>query len=56
MLLDDIFDKLDEQRVTQLIRLVNEARFGQIFVTDTHPGRTEEIVKRINEESKIIRI
>ena len=56
LLLDDIFDKLDEQRVTQLIRLVNEARFGQIFVTDTHPGRTEEIVKRINEESKIIRI
>lgn len=56
LLLDDIFDKLDEQRVTQLIRLVNEDKFGQIFITDTHPERTEAIVKRINAESKIFRL
>ncbi|WP_068596897.1 DNA replication/repair protein RecF [Vaginella massiliensis] len=56
LLLDDIFDKLDEHRVTQLIRLVNEDRFGQIFITDTHPERTESIVKRINAESKIFRL
>lgn len=56
LLLDDIFDKLDEQRVTQLIRLVNEERFGQIFITDTHPERTISIVKRINAEHKIFEL
>ena len=56
LLLDDIFDKLDESRVQQLIRLVNEERFGQIFISDTHPERTESIIKRINSESKIIRL
>ncbi len=53
LLLDDIFDKLDESRVEQLIKLVNEERFGQIFITDTHPERTESVVKKINSESKI---
>lgn len=56
LLLDDIFDKLDESRVEQLIKLVNEERFGQIFITDTHPERTESIVKKINSESKIFRL
>jgi len=56
LLLDDIFDKLDDLRVAQLIELVNEQRFGQIFITDTHKERTESVVKRINEESKIFEI
>lgn len=56
LLLDDIFDKLDDNRVSQLIELVNEQNFGQIFITDTHRERTESVVKRINEESKIFEI
>ena len=56
LLLDDIFDKLDDNRVSQLIELVNEQNFGQIFITDTHTERTESVVKRINEESKIFEI
>ena len=56
LLLDDIFDKLDEHRVMQLIKLVNEERFGQIFITDTHPDRTENIIKQINAESKVFRL
>ena len=56
LLLDDIFDKLDDNRVSQLIELVNQQNFGQIFITDTHRERTESVVKRINEESKIIQI
>lgn len=56
LLLDDIFDKLDDQRVAQLIELVNREKFGQIFITDTHRERTESVVKRINEESKIFEI
>lgn len=56
LLLDDIFDKLDDTRVTQLISLVNDENFGQIFITDTNRDRTEQVVKRINEESKIFDI
>lgn len=56
VLLDDIFDKLDDTRVSQLIELVNKENFGQIFITDTHLERTENVVKRINEESKIFEI
>ncbi|MDO5615931.1 MAG: DNA replication/repair protein RecF [Cruoricaptor ignavus] len=56
LLLDDIFDKLDDQRVSQLITLINQENFGQMFITDTHKERTENIVKRINEESKIFEL
>lgn len=56
LLLDDIFDKLDESRVEQLISLVNDEHFGQIFISDTHPERTETIVTKINSESKIFRL
>ena len=56
LLLDDIFDKLDEVRVEQLINLVNEEKFGQIFISDTHPERTENVVQQINSESKIFRL
>lgn len=56
LLLDDIFDKLDDTRVSQLIELVNQEHFGQIFITDTNRERTENVVKRINEESKIFEI
>ncbi|MEC5156824.1 DNA replication/repair protein RecF [Chryseobacterium sp. MP_3.2] len=56
LLLDDIFDKLDDSRVAQLIELVNQEHFGQIFITDTSKERTENVVKRINEESKIFEL
>lgn len=56
LLLDDIFDKLDDTRVSQLIELVNQENFGQIFITDTHRERTENVVKKINEESIIFEI
>jgi len=56
LLLDDIFDKLDDTRVSQLIELVNKENFGQMFISDTHKQRTESVVKRINEESKIFEI
>jgi|TARA_B110001452_G_scaffold196629_1_gene166638 DNA replication and repair protein RecF len=39
LLLDDIFDKLDEGRVANLLSLVHTEEFGQIFITDTHPER-----------------
>lgn len=36
LLLDDLFDKLDAERVEQIIRLVSGEGFGQIFITDTN--------------------
>ncbi|MCF6213874.1 MAG: DNA replication/repair protein RecF [Flavobacteriaceae bacterium] len=56
LLLDDIFDKLDENRVLQLIRLVNEDNFGQLFISDTHAERTENIIKQINQTYKIFNL
>lgn len=56
LLLDDIFDKLDDIRVSQLIELVNQEHFGQIFITDTHKERTENVVKKITEQSKIFEL
>lgn len=53
LLLDDIFDKLDEHRVSQLIHLVNQDDFGQIFISDTHKERTEAVVKKTNQSYKL---
>ena len=56
LLLDDIFDKLDENRVAQIIGLVDDDEFGQIFITDTHQERTENIVKQSNQEYKVFEL
>lgn len=56
LLLDDVFDKLDEKRVAMLVKLVHEEDFGQIFITDTHPARTETLVKAIDPNAKIINV
>ncbi|AUC84493.1 DNA replication and repair protein RecF [Polaribacter sp. ALD11] len=56
LLLDDIFDKLDEKRVLQIINLVNNDEFGQIFITDTHSERTENIVKQSNKPYQIFKL
>lgn len=44
LLLDDIFDKLDNERVERIIRLVNSDRFGQIFITDTDRQHLTDIL------------
>jgi DNA replication and repair protein RecF len=56
LILDDIFDKLDENRVSHIITLVNNENFGQIFVSDTHAERTEEVVKKIHQTYKIFKL
>ncbi|MBT8285860.1 MAG: DNA replication/repair protein RecF [Flavobacteriaceae bacterium] len=53
LLLDDIFDKLDESRVAHIISLVEDDNFGQIFISDTHAERTERIIKEIHQTYKI---
>lgn len=56
LLLDDIFDKLDDLRVQQLINLVNNDEFGQLFISDTHKQRTEDVVKKTNQPYKIFQL
>lgn len=56
LLLDDIFDKLDEARVSQLIALVNKDEFGQIFISDTHAERTENIIQKTNKSYQLFKL
>jgi DNA replication and repair protein RecF len=56
LLLDDIFDKFDAERVEQIIRLVGNHRFGQIFITDTHQNRLKDILSSHKTDYKLFRI
>jgi DNA replication and repair protein RecF len=56
LLLDDIFDKLDNNRVEQIIGLVGDNNFGQVFITDTQKGRIEKIFKKVKIDHKIFEI
>lgn len=53
LLLDDIFDKLDETRVEHLITLVDNENFGQLFISDTHAERTEEVIRKVHQTYKM---
>ena len=55
LLLDDIFDKLDEHRVSQIIELAPMI-FGQIFISDTDYDRTENIIKEIDSSYKMFEL
>jgi DNA replication and repair protein RecF len=56
LLFDDIFDKLDPKRVELLIRMVSEESFGQVFITDTHTSRIEEIFDNLKGSCRIFDI
>ncbi len=56
ILLDDVFDKLDHNRVEALIKLVSDPEFGQIFITDTSQTRIEPILKKIGKEYKLYHV
>lgn len=56
LLMDDIFDKLDELRVAQIISLVKNEDFGQLFISDTHSDRTENVIKKIHQSYKMFKL
>lgn len=56
LLFDDIFDKLDETRVGKIIEMVNNDDFGQLFISDTHPERTESVIKSMHQSFKIFNL
>jgi DNA replication and repair protein RecF len=55
-LLDDIFDKLDKHRVKQIVRLVADDHFGQIFITDTNREHLDQIIHEVAAGSKIFQV
>jgi len=56
LLLDDIFDKLDDKRIKHLMEMVSEQSFGQIFLTDARPERTIGLFSEINVKPLIYRV
>ncbi len=56
LLLDDIFDKLDDKRVTKLMKMVSHDDFGQIFITDTSAKRVSDIFATIGIDVKVFEV
>lgn len=53
LLLDDVFDKLDADRVEQIVKLVASDRFGQIFMTDTNRDHLDDILRKVEGDYKV---
>jgi DNA replication and repair protein RecF len=56
LLLDDIFDKLDAGRVEEIIQLVSNPDFGQIFITDTNRKYLDEILAAMDQDYQLFRV
>ncbi len=56
LLLDDIFDKLDANRVEQIVQLVSGNEFGQIFITDTNRDHLDRILQHSSSDYKIFEV
>ncbi len=56
LLLDDVFEKLDEKRMNRLLNWVCNENEGQVFITDTHKSRLEEIFSTLNIDGQIIEL
>ena len=56
LLIDDIFDKIDEERSRQLVNLLSTEHFGQLFITDTDPKHIEQEMAQRKEVYEIFNI
>ncbi len=56
LLLDDVFDKLDDNRIDKLMKILSSNTFGQIFITDARPERTKTIFKKLKDKMSIFNI
>jgi DNA replication and repair protein RecF len=54
LLLDDVFEKLDEERITNLLRKVCIENEGQVFITDTHEGRLRDHISKLGVPFQLI--
>ena len=56
LLLDDLYDKLDDKRVKRLIQLVNISNNNQVFITDTNKERIEKVMNQEKQDFIIFEI
>jgi DNA replication and repair protein RecF len=56
LLLDDIFDKLDDFRIAKLLELIQNDELGQLFITDARPDRTSALLRQINISAAIFTV
>lgn len=56
LLLDDIFDKLDNNRITKLMKMVSQDNFGQLFITHTNAEKIRNIFDEINCEVRVFEV
>lgn len=56
LLLDDIFDKLDRNRVEEIVKMVAGEQFGQIFITDTNREHLDIILRSVTPEYRIFKV
>ena len=56
LLLDDVFEKLDESRMAHLLTTVSREPFGQVFITDTHAERIREKLEGTNRPYQLIQL
>jgi DNA replication and repair protein RecF len=56
LLLDDIFDKLDDHRISKLMEMVAGHSFGQLFITDARADRSEKLFDKIKAEVKVWKV
>lgn len=56
LLLDDIFDKLDDGRINRMLQIISSGKFQQIFITDAREERTMQLVKGISDNLVILQL
>ncbi len=56
LLLDDIFDSLDEQRIDRLMELIAQQQWGQVFITDAKGERSLAVMQRTKVEQTLVRL
>ncbi len=56
LLLDDVFEKLDDNRMHQLLHWVCNENEGQVFITDTHKERLQEAFEKLNTAYQVIEL
>ncbi len=56
LLLDDVFEKLDEKRMFQLLKRVCSKEYGQVFITDTHADRLQQQLTQTGTAFEIVEL
>jgi DNA replication and repair protein RecF len=56
LLLDDVFEKLDEKRMYNLLNWVCKKNDGQVFITDTHDERIKQHLEQLSVKYQLIKL